>query len=410
MFDRMSERDEEASRIRRALVEAGLALGSALSLAHVLQILVDVSRELVGARYAALGVINAEGSGLSDFITSGMSSEVRARIGDPPKGKGILGLLIREARPLRLRDLRDHPASAGVPRNHPPMGSFMGVPVVAQGRVFGNLYVTEKVGSAEFSDDDLALLEVLATQTAVAIENARLRTARDGLVAAASHALGNALAGMRVWAGMLLQTPPSSQDAWIEGVRHIASSAAQSMRLVEGLVALAEIQEGAVRLHAESVDVSALVGQSAQDLRPEADAAAVTLDVHSDGSLPAQLDGQRTRQLLHNLLAHAIEMAPESTHVSIASRRGITGDIEIEVCDTGPYVPPELVESLFDPQLSDAVQTRLRGFGLELAVSRQLARIMGGDITAEGLTDGGGVRFTLRLPAVMVGPGSAGVA
>jgi signal transduction histidine kinase len=136
----------------------------------------------------------------------------------------------------------------------------------------------------------------------------------------------------------------------------------------------------------------------------------VTLDVHSDGSLPAQLDGQRTRQLLHNLLAHAIEMAPESTHVSIASRRGITGDIEIEVCDTGPYVPPELVESLFDPQLSDAVQTRLRGFGLELAVSRQLARIMGGDITAEGLTDGGGVRFTLRLPAVMVGPGSAGVA
>lgn len=410
MFDRMSERDEEASRIRRALVEAGLALGSALSLAHVLQILVDVSRELVGARYAALGVINTEGSGLSDFITSGMSSEVRARIGDPPTGKGILGLLIREARPLRLRDLRDHPASAGVPPNHPPMGSFMGVPVVAQGRVFGNLYVTEKIGAAEFSEDDLALLEVLATQAAVGIENARLRAARDRLVSAASHALGNALAGMRVWAGTLLQTPPGSQDAWIEGVRHIASSAAQSMRLVEGLVALTEIQEGALRLHSERVDVAALVGQSAEDLRPEADAAGVTLEVHSDGSLPAQLDGQRTLQLLHNLLAHAIEMAPESTHVNVTSRRGITGDIEVEVRDTGPYVPHELVESLFDPQLSEAVQTRVRGFGLELAVSRQLARTMGGDITAEGLSDGGGVRFTVRLPGVMVGPArSAGV-
>src|SRR5687768_11564741 len=149
-----SDSDQEAMRVRRALMEAGLALGSALSLANVLQILVDVARELVEAQYAALGVINTEGTGLSDFVTSGMSSEVRARIGGLPKGKGILGLLITDARPLRLRDLREHPASAGVPANHPRMRSFMGVPVVAQGRVFGNLYVTEKIGADEFSEED----------------------------------------------------------------------------------------------------------------------------------------------------------------------------------------------------------------------------------------------------------------
>jgi signal transduction histidine kinase len=395
-----SDSDQENTRIRRALLEAGLALGSALSLAHVLQILVDVARELVGARYAALGVINAEGTGLSDFITSGMSAEVRARVGALPKGKGILGLLIREARPLRLRDLRGHPASVGVPAHHPRMRSFMGVPVMAQGRVFGNLYVTEKVGADEFSEADLALLEVLATQAAVAIESARLRAGRDRLVSAASHALGNALAGVRLWAGTLLQTPPSSQEEWIDGVRRIAGSAAQSTRLVDDLVALTRIQEGSVTLHAETVDVADLVRKSAVDLRTEADAAAVALHVHADEPLPAELDGKRTRQLLLNLLAHAIEMAPENTQVAVESMRAADGSLEVRVSDRGPAVTPEESESLFDPEVSAGVHTRGRGFGFELAVSRQLARLMGGDLTAEGMQEGGAL-FTLRLPEVM---------
>lgn len=395
-----SHADQETARVKRALVEAGLALGSALSLAHVLQILVDVARELADARYAALGVINAEGTGLSDFVTSGMSPEVRARIGALPKGKGILGLLIRDARPLRLHDLREHPASAGVPANHPPMRSFMGVPVVAQGRVFGNLYVTEKIGADEFSEADLALLEVLATQAAVAIERARLRAGRDRLLSAASHALGNALAGVRLWAGTLLQAPPSSQEEWIDGVRHIAGSAAQSARLVEDLVALTRIQEGSVTLHPETVDVADLVRVSAVDLRTETDAAGVALDVYADGPLPAELDGRHTRQLLLNLLAHAIAMAPENTNVTVESTRGADGSLEVRVRDKGPPVTPEEAESLFDPAMSAAVHARGRGFGFELAVSRQLARLMGGDITAEGMQQGGAL-FTLRLPQVM---------
>jgi signal transduction histidine kinase len=396
-----SDSDQEAMRVRRALVEAGLALGSALSLANVLQILVDVARELVDARYAALGVINTEGTGLSDFITSGMSSEVRARIGGLPKGRGILGLLITDARPLRLRDLRDHPASAGVPQKHPPMRSFMGVPVVAQGRVFGNLYVTEKIGAEEFAEEDLALLEVLATQAAVAIERARLRAGSERLMAAASHALGNSLAAVRLWAGSLLQTPPSSQAKWIDGVTHIAGSAAQSERLVEDLVALTRIQEGSLTLHTERVDLSDLVRKSVVDLHTEAHARGLTLHVNADESLMLELDGARARQVLLNILGHAIAVSSEGSEVSVELTRAPNGHAELRVRDTGPPVHTSDVEALFDPQVSPGVHARGRGFGFELAVSRQLARLMGGELTAEGLQADGGALLTLRLPQVM---------
>lgn len=397
----MPSPEQESPRVRRALIEAGLALGSALSLPHVLQILVDVARELVDARYAALGVINAEGTGLSDFVTSGMSSEVRSRIGALPKGKGILGLLITDARPLRLRDLREHPASAGVPANHPPMRSFMGVPVVAQGRVFGNLYVTEKIGADAFSEEDLALLEVLATQAAVAIDRARLRAGSDRLMSAASHALGNSLAAVRLWAGTLLQTPPTSQEEWLDGVTQIAGSAAQSARLVEDLVALTRIQEGNIALHAETVDVAELVRKSAADLQAEAGARGVTLDVHADGSLVVELDGARTRQLLINLLAHALAMSAPRTVVSVRLVGSPSADVELRVRDTGPPVAADDAESLFDPHIDSGVHTRGRGFGFELAVSRQLARLMGGDIAVGSTQENGGALFTLRLPPVM---------
>lgn len=394
----MPSADQDPARVRRALVEAGLALGSALSLAHVLQIFVDVARELVDARYAALGVINTEGTGLSDFVTSGMSPDLRARIGDLPTGKGILGLLIKDARPLRLRDLTEHPASAGVPPTHPRMRSFMGVPVIAQGRVFGNLYVTEKKGAEEFSEDDLALLEVLATQAAVGIERARLRTSSERLTSAASHALGNSLAAVRLWARTLLQTPPSSQADWIEGVTHIAGGASQSARLVDDLVTLTRIQDGTLALHVERVDLADLLPKSAADLETEATARGVSLDLHADGPLMLELDESRTRQLLLNLLAHAIAMSPERSRVSAELKHDPEGGAELRVRDAGPPVAASDVEALFDPPIEVGVHTRGRGFGFELAVARQLARLMGGELTVESGRESTGALFVLRLP------------
>ncbi len=161
------------SRAER-LLDTGLALAADLSLPTLLQRIVDLAVELTGAQYGAVGVLAPDGVELSDFITSGLSEQQRTAIGDLPRGRGILGVLIREPTVLRLQDIGQDPRSAGFPPNHPPMRSFLGAPIRAHGRVFGNIYLTDKQGASEFSDDDEAATLILATQAGVAIANAQL--------------------------------------------------------------------------------------------------------------------------------------------------------------------------------------------------------------------------------------------
>jgi len=163
----------ESDRLR-ALVDAGVALASELSLDAVLQKLVEAAAELTGARYAALGVIDPSGQALERFIVTGIDAETQAAIGDLPRGRGILGVLIDEARPLRLDDLAKDPRFVGFPPNHPPMRTFLGVPILLRGVAYGNLYLTEKAGGALFTEEDEELTMLLASQAAVAVENARL--------------------------------------------------------------------------------------------------------------------------------------------------------------------------------------------------------------------------------------------
>jgi len=163
----------EPGRLRR-LVEAGIALTSELSLEALLQRLVDVAAELTDARYAALGVIDPAGRGLEGFYTTGVDVETKEAIGELPRGRGLLGVLIREATTLRLHDIADDPRSVGFPLNHPSMRTFLGVPIVLRGVAYGNLYLTEKAGGQDFTSEDEELTQLLAAQAAVAIENARL--------------------------------------------------------------------------------------------------------------------------------------------------------------------------------------------------------------------------------------------
>ena len=158
----------------RMLIEAGLALASELDLDAVLTKIVSLAVDLTNATYGALGILDETTPRIEHFITKGIDDETRALIGPHPVGKGILGLLIRERRPMRIPDIGSDPRSAGFPPNHPPMRSFLGAPVTALGHVFGNIYLTEKRGAQEFSEEDEAALVVLATQAGVAIENARL--------------------------------------------------------------------------------------------------------------------------------------------------------------------------------------------------------------------------------------------
>jgi two-component system, NarL family, sensor histidine kinase DevS len=158
----------------QALVDAGIALTSELSLDAVLQKLVETAAELTGARYAALGVIDRDRRGLERFLTTGIDPDTQAAIGELPKGRGLLGALIDDAQPLRLHDIADDPRSVGFPPNHPPMKSFLGVPVLLRGYAYGNLYLTEKENGEDFTQGDQDVVTLLASQAAVAIENARL--------------------------------------------------------------------------------------------------------------------------------------------------------------------------------------------------------------------------------------------
>jgi signal transduction histidine kinase len=164
----------------RALVETGVAITSELSLDALLQRLVESAAKLTGARYAALGVIGPSGSELERFLTAGIDAGTEAAIGDLPRGRGILGVLIRHATPLRLHNIGDDPRSVGFPPHHPPMRSFLGVPIHLRGVAYGNLYLTEKAGGEDFTEEDQELVELLASQAAVAIENARLYEAATG--------------------------------------------------------------------------------------------------------------------------------------------------------------------------------------------------------------------------------------
>ncbi|MEV5593487.1 GAF domain-containing protein [Streptomyces sp. NPDC052496] len=160
------------------LLEAMRTVGAGLDLHITLDRIVETAAELADARYAAIGIIDEAREGLSDFVTYGVSAEERARIGALPDGhKGLLGALIHDPKALRLADLTQDVRSAGFPPGHPPMRTFLGVPIRVQGEIFGNLYLTEKRGGGEFSEGDLHMVRVLATEAGIAIGNARMYAA-----------------------------------------------------------------------------------------------------------------------------------------------------------------------------------------------------------------------------------------
>jgi signal transduction histidine kinase len=165
--------NSHAQRQTAGLVEAGLALASELDLDALLQRIADLAREVVGARYGAVGVVGEDGL-LLRFVYSGVDQDTADKIGDLPQGRGLLGVLLEGGRPMRMREITEHPDSYGFPPNHPPMHSFLGVPIIVRDRVFGRLYLTEKQSAPEFTKDDERIAMTLAAQAGVAIQNASL--------------------------------------------------------------------------------------------------------------------------------------------------------------------------------------------------------------------------------------------
>ena len=177
LLDRVGDVLSSQERLR-SLLDAVVDLSTDLDLQRVLRRITVAACDLAGARYGALGVLGT-GDRLAEFITHGVSDDERLRIGPPPRGHGVLGLLIAEPHPIRLPHIGDHPGSYGFPPNHPPMDSFLGVPIRVHDRIYGNLYLSEKIGADEFTEQDEQIVGALAAAAGVAIDNARLYELTD---------------------------------------------------------------------------------------------------------------------------------------------------------------------------------------------------------------------------------------
>jgi len=391
-----------------ALLSAGVAIFSEHSLERVLQQIVDSAREVVGARYAALGVLAADRETLSQFVTSGLSPAERERIGDPPRGRGLLGLVIREPKPVRSADINRHPKRYGFPPHHPPMKSFLGVPIRSRGKVFGNLYLTEKIGAKQFNAEDEAITVLLAAHAAVAVENARLHDESERLVgevramqrqrdlffAMMNHELRNALTAVYGWAERLVRG--KSPEAAAQAAQEVYEGAGLTITLLNNFLDLTRLDAGKVRPVWRDVEIPAAVARAIGGMQPAAEAKRVVLAPrYGPGPTTFRTDPVRLEQILVNLLSNAVRHSPEggtvAVHVATADSM-----VSFRVSDRGRGIPPELQDRIFEPFERFDPHSGL-GTGLGLPVSRRLAEVLGGALTVQSVVNRGAT-FTLALP------------
>ncbi len=433
----LQERERAVGRGREqlgALVEAGMVLAAERSLEAVLQRIVEVACRLLGAKYGALGILDAQG-GLGQFITTGISDETKARIGHLPIGKGILGVLVREAKPLRLRDLTQDSRAHGFPRNHPPMHSFLGVPIISKGRLFGNLYLTEKQDAEEFSKEDEKLAVTLAAQAAIAIENASLyeevqrsydelkqsqhllvrqeKLASLGRLAAGlAHELNNPLSSVAGFAEALerrlahgKRAGPSDLADVQEYLTLIQDEVSRAATIVRRLLDFARQREPTFGL----VDLQGVVANAVGFVQRQASLAnqRILVSPFPEGSL-VHADAQMLQQVFLNLLTNALDAIEGGGEVRIAARHaplplgypvGASAPkqfLEVTVSDTGIGIAPDNLARVFDPFFT--TKEVGKGTGLGLAICQSIIEQHQGiiEVRSDGL--GQGTVVTVSLP------------
>jgi len=369
----------------RRLIEAGMVLASELSLDAVLQRIVELAVDLTDARYGALGVLTPDGRSIQDFLTVGITPEERAALGDPPSGHGLLGALIREDRPLRIPDIGADPRSVGFPPNHPPMTSLLGVQINGRGTVFGNIYLTDKQGADMFDEEDERILVILATQAAIAVENARLydETERKGRELQRLQVLEEReRIGKELHDGVI-----QSLFAVGMSLQGIASSTADAA-VARRLEAAVEDVDGAIRDLRNyifglrpGILADRQLDQALKQMASEFDArTSVVTVVDVDGEVASLLASragdvvQLAREALSNVSRHA-----EATTCRISLRRGESG-VVLEIDDDGRG---------FD--------TETTSWGMGLRNLRERVESLGGALEVQS-TPGEGTTVRATLP------------
>ena len=375
------EKITDPDRLRQ-VVDAVLSVGTDLSLPHVLKRIVEAGVDLVDARYGALGVLDEAGHGLAEFINVGMEVDTVARIGHLPEGHGILGLLIVDPEPLRLRDLRTHPDSYGFPAHHPPMRSFLGVPIRIRGHVFGNLYLTDKRGADEFSEEDEELAMTLARAAAIAIDNARLHERlRDITLVEDRERIAADLHDtviQRLFAtGLALQGTArrSNNPELVERIQESVADLDDTIRQIRTTIFALQTARIASRTLRE--EVLTVVTEAAASLGFEP-------FLRLDGPLDSEVDAETSRQLLA-LLREAL-----SNVIRHAGAQRV--EVEVSVRDG------ELVARISDDGRGIGVDGSA-GTGRGLANMAKRAGALGGRCTIGPAPVGSGTVVDWRVPA-----------
>lgn len=373
--------DDELRRLRR-LLEVGRALTAELDLDVLLRRVLEAGREVCGARYAALGVLDAERRSLAQFLTLGEGPEVLATVGHLPRGQGVLGVLIDEPAPLRLHDVSQHPRSYGFPAGHPPMRSFLGAPVLIRGAAWGNLYLTEKKGGDDFTDADVDAIVVLAQWAAIAIGNARSVEARR-----LSDQLAAAEGERARWAREL-------HDQTLQGLGGMKLALAAARRATDPTVARTHLDGFAQQLTDEIAALRAIIA----DLRPGAldelglepalrtlaetvgarSGLAVDLDLGDGPRLPPEVETIAYRvvqEALTNVVKHA-----QATRAQLRTDR-TPGRLVVEISDDG-----------------EGLRAGAPGGGYGLVGMRERAALGGGTLELVDGDDGRGTLVRLTLP------------
>ncbi|MFJ6153260.1 sensor histidine kinase [Micromonospora profundi] len=382
MLDRVGEVMTSRERLR-ALLDAVVGIGTNLDLRSTLQRIVQAACELVGARYGALGVVGPDRM-LHDFIVHGITPEQHEQIGDLPHGRGVLGLLIDDPRPLRMPDITKHPLSYGFPANHPPMHTFLGVPVLIREQVFGNLYLAEKNGGAQFTDDDEEIVVALAAAAGVAIENARLYALahrRERWLAATAEITTVLLGEVRRTDALTLVARRAREVAEAElalVLLHDADTDQFTVEVVDGADEQARALVGTVLPAADTSFGTAVAEGRHAEVDDLAHAAPWPALLHTG---PATISPLATAETLHGVLivAHPAERGGGTSKEDVALLGSFAGQAALAMERARGQEERELLVVLEDREriardLHDVVIQRLFATGLQLQSAAPMGR------------------------------------
>jgi signal transduction histidine kinase len=383
-------------------VKIAEAITTARGLREVMQIIVEQALVVSKASYCALGCGVDPERPFDPWIFAGMPATIAQALGTTPRPVGLLGLVVTEARVVRVGDVRSHAAYRGLPAHHPAIGPFLGIPILRGRRNLANLYLAREVGQPEFSGDDERAATLLAADVAVAIDNARLYNealaatrAREDLLATVSHDLKNPLSAIRLSTAMWRKTVPDGKSG--ELAARIDRAAERMMGLISDLLDASKIEAGALRTVRIPEDVASLVRAAVDLFALAANEESIHLRATAP-SRPLTVSCERglILRVLSNLIGNALKFSPGGSSVSVAAEE-LQGQIQFSVIDAGPGIPAEHLPHVFDRYWQQQGGDR-RGSGLGLYIAKGIVEAHEGKIwitSAPG--QGTTVRFTLPL-------------